>query len=224
MKHALLVTMLLALAGCKAEQVPDCQEITIVAHAGDDVNAMMHDVLTRAGGPVRVKVVYADDFYIGKRAASLDSLKGAHWDTVPPQYRPAPSDYPEYHAAAKVASVMAANDITLPQVAAYLQQYGWIAVPGPLPDIEWPASTPGTYPITHYVALLAVGVGTPTLQYYVPNAVGAKAALVAAVDNHGNISRISLAGWSDTNPAAALPGLQRFVEALDDRTIEEVER
>lgn len=225
---AMLTLLLLLASGCSTISPPIVTEqkpiatspVTYRLARSDSLTTALREASSRAAYPnlwkrrdkarEEMRQATADIYYLSR----IDSLQSIQPDSVREVAM----------SAAKVAAVMVANDITLPQVAAFLQQYGWIAVPGPLPDLDWPASTPGTYPITHYVALLAVGVGSPTLQYYLPNAVGAKAALVAAVDNHGNISRISLAGWSDDNPSAALPGLRRFVDALDDRTIDEVEQ
>ena len=144
----------LAVAGCKIEQADKVPEIVITAHAGDDVTAITHDVLRRAGGPVRVRVVYADDFYQQPR-----DFKQSRIDTV--------LAGPSYEAA-KVAAVMAAEGITLPQVASYLNTYGFDVIQrSEFRRWHWSPPTSGA-PVAYYVVNFRVAVGDTTLPIYIP--------------------------------------------------------
>ena len=110
--------------------------------------------------------------------------------------------------AAKVAQVMAANDITLPQVASYLFTYGWTVVPAPLPKPHWKAAQPGAYPISYYVVEIRAAVADTAFAHYITQAAGPYRIKVKAVDTHQASGPWSLVGWSDGgNGSTALPGV-----------------
>lgn len=71
-------------------------------------------------------------------------------------------------AAAKVAAVMADNGITLPQVAAYLNTYGFDVIQrSEFRRWHWTPPTSGA-PVAYYVVNFRVAVGDTTLPIYIP--------------------------------------------------------
>ncbi len=115
-------------------------------------------------------------------------------------------------SAAKVAAVMAANDITLPQVAAFLGTYGFDVVNrASTLRPHWTAAPPGRdaqgniVPVAYYVASVRIAVGDTTLAIYVPQAIGPVWMRVKAYDGRG-MSGI----WSVTEVSGSgdlLPGV-----------------
>lgn len=95
-------------------------------------------------------------------------------------------------SSAKVAAVMAANDITLPQVAAFLGTYGFDVVNrASTLRPHWSPAPPGrdaqgnTVPVAYYVANIRIAVGDTTLAIYAPQAVGPVWMRVKAYDGRG---------------------------------------
>lgn len=115
-------------------------------------------------------------------------------------------------AAAKVAAVMADNGITLPQVAAYLNTYGYDVVSrAQTRRLHWRAAPPGrdaqgnVVPVAYYVAAVRIAVGDTALTVYAPAGVGEIAAKVKAYDGRGMTGP-----WSESavsGPGALLPGV-----------------
>jgi hypothetical protein len=109
-------------------------------------------------------------------------------------------------SAAKVALVMAANDITLPQVAAWLNTYGFDVINrAEFREWTWTPAPAGTNPIAYYVANFRVATGSNSLRVYLPQTAGPYWIRVKAYDGQG------LSGpWSMTSTSAAgdlLPGV-----------------
>jgi len=114
---------------------------------------------------------------------------------------------PENTQAAKVAAVMAENDITLPMVAAYLYERGYTVHPNQLPKWHWSAPTSGS-PVAYYTFELVGAVGDTTLTHYLPQAVGTYRLRVRGVDAEQRVGPWSIIGWSDERgPDGALPGV-----------------
>lgn len=108
--------------------------------------------------------------------------------------------------AAKVAAVMAAEGITLPQVASYLNTYGYDVISrANTMRIHWSPAPQGTYPIAYYVVALRMAVGDTAIAVYAPTAVGEIAGKVRAYDGHGNTGPWSASAVS--GPGATLPGV-----------------
>ena len=108
--------------------------------------------------------------------------------------------------AAKVAAVMQANDITLPQVAAWLNTYGFDVINrAEFREWTWTPAPTGTYPIAYYVANFRVATGSNSLRVYLPQTAGPYWIRVKAYDGQGNSGP-----WSMTSTSAAgdlLPGV-----------------
>ena len=120
-----------------------------------------------------------------------------------------PTPSPPADTAAKVAAAMAAADITLPDVAAYLAARGWTVLPGSIPRAHWRAATPGAYPLAYYVCELRAAIGDTALSVYFPQTAGPWAMYVKAVDSRGASGNWSLVGWSDNGTGSnALPGVK----------------
>lgn len=103
----------------------------------------------------------------------------------------------------KVAQVMAANDITVGDVADYVQTFGWALVRAPLPRAHWAPAAPGNAPIAYYLFELRGAVADTALEFYLPGTAGALFMRVRAVDEN------DAAGlWSDVGKSngAVLPG------------------
>jgi len=187
-----IIIALLIVAGCRIEQADKVPEIVITAHAGDDVTAITHDVLRRAGGPVRVRVVYADDFYQQPR-----DFKQSRIDTV--------LAGPSYEAA-KVAAVMAANDITPLDVVT------WLAARGQTVDTEsawwhphWRAAS-GT--VDYYVFEMKGAVRDTAAAIRVRDAIGAVEMRVRGADVLPD-GTVVVGPWSPAGRSAGelLPGV-----------------
>ncbi len=117
-------------------------------------------------------------------------------------------ELPDSSATAnKVAAVMAANDITLPQVAAYLHAYGFDVISRTeFKRWTWTPPTTGS-PVAYYVVNFRIATGNAALPVYIPS--GAYAApyviRVVGVDSQGRVGP-----WSESNqsaPGALLPGV-----------------
>lgn len=118
-----------------------------------------------------------DDYQAALKSYQADSSRVAN----------APKD-----AAAEVAAVMAANDITLPQVVAFLYAYGFDVVNrSSTLRPHWSPAPPGrdaqgnTVPVAYYVANIRIAVGDTTLAIYAPQAVGPVWMRVKAYDGRG---------------------------------------
>jgi hypothetical protein len=110
-------------------------------------------------------------------------------------------------AADKVAAVMAANEITLPMVAAYLHARGYNVHPSALPRWHWSAPTTGA-PVAYYTWRMVGAVGDTSLVHYLPQAVGTYRLEVRGVSGSGAVGPWSLVGWSGAQEAGgALPGV-----------------
>ena len=116
-----------------------------------------------------------------------------------------PGTQADQATADKVAAVMAANDITLPQVAAYLNTYGFDVI-SRTEFRRWHWSPPTTGgPAAYYVVNFRVATGTNSLRVYLPQTAGPYWIRVKAYDGTG------LSGpWSMTSTSAGgdlLPGV-----------------
>jgi hypothetical protein len=110
------------------------------------------------------------------------------------------------NSSAKVAAVMQANDITLPQVAAFLATHGFDVINrAEFREWTWTPAPAGTNPIAYYVANFRVATGSNSLRVYLPQTAGPYWIRVKAYDGQG------LSGpWSMTSTSAAgdlLPGV-----------------
>jgi len=109
-------------------------------------------------------------------------------------------------SAAKVAAVMAANDITLPQVAAFLATHGFDVISrAEFREWTWTPAPAGTNPIAYYVANFRVATGSNSLRVYLPQTAGPYWIRVKAYDGQGNSGP-----WSMTSTSVAgdlLPGV-----------------
>jgi hypothetical protein len=109
-------------------------------------------------------------------------------------------------SSAKVAAVMAANDITLPQVVAFLYAYGFDVVNrAEFREWTWTPAPAGTNPIAYYVANFRVATGSNSLRVYLPQTAGPYWIRVKAYDGQGNSGP-----WSMTSTSAGgdlLPGV-----------------
>ena len=114
------------------------------------------------------------------------------------------SESPNSSPAAKVAAVMAANDITLPQVVAYLYGNGWTVVPAPPPSALWKPAKPGSSPVAYYLWEMSGAVGDTSMTFYLPQTAGAVALRVKAVDTDGLHGEWSEVGVSS---GGLLPGV-----------------
>jgi hypothetical protein len=195
MKHPLLLLLLVAVAGCRMDMT-----------RGDDaaIDAYVAE---------RKAEIAASEVKIAIQAARLDSLRAAsrrsaaYADSVTGNPSATPNS-----SAAKVAAVMAANDITLPQVAAYLNTYGYDVVSRTNTlRPHWKAAPSGRdtngnpVPVAYYVVNMRVAVGDTTMPIYVPTAVGPVWMRVVAYDGFGNSGP-----WSETTVSGAgaiLPGV-----------------
>ena len=109
------------------------------------------------------------------------------------------------NSAAKVAAVMAANDITLPQVASWLDTYGFDVINrAEFKRWHWSPPTTGA-PVAYYVVNFRVAIGDTTLPVYIPQTAGPYWIRVKALSGAG------VSGpWSFTNQSVAgplLPGV-----------------
>ena len=109
--------------------------------------------------------------------------------------------------AAKVAATLEANDITLPQVAAYLNVYGFDVISRTeFKRWRWTKPTTGA-PVAYYVVNFRVAVGDTTLPIYIPQGSYAGPYWIRVVGSSG----AGAAGpWSETNqsaPGDLLPGV-----------------
>ena len=98
--------------------------------------------------------------------------------------------------AEKVMAVMAAEGITVGDVATFVYAYGWTLVPSPLPFAHWAPAAPGSAEISHYLFEFTGAVGDTLLQVYAPGTAGAVALRVRAVDLNGAMGPWSEAGLS----------------------------
>jgi hypothetical protein len=129
-----------------------------------------------------------------ERLRAASARAAAHADSVT-NYPATPDSSRSEHAnasAAKVAAVMAANDITLPQVATFLATYGFDVVNrASTLRPHWSPAPPGrdtqgnTVPVAYYVANIRIAVGDTTLAIYAPQAVGPVWMRVKAYDGRG---------------------------------------
>jgi len=117
-------------------------------------------------------------------------------------------ELPDSSAVAnKVAAAMQANDITLPQVAAYLHAYGFDVISRTeFKRWTWTPPTSGS-PVAYYVVNFRIATGNAALPIYIPS--GAYAApyviRVVGVDSQGRVGP-----WSESNqsaPGDLLPGV-----------------
>jgi hypothetical protein len=108
-------------------------------------------------------------------------------------------------AAAKVAAVMAENDITLPQVAAYLNAYGFDVINrAEFRRWHW-SPPPAGAPVAYYVVNFRVAIGDTTLPVYLPQTAGPYWIRVKGYTGAGVTGP-----WSYSNqsaPGALLPGV-----------------
>ena len=157
--------------------------------------------------------VLAAALYIGAHL----TLSGCRMEqAAPPKQMEAAAEanHPEIPegSAAKVAAVMAAEGITLPQVASYLNTYGYDVVSrANTLRPHWSPAPPGrdaqgnVVPVAYYVANVRIAVGDTTIAIYAPQAVGPIWMRVKAYDGRG------MSGdWSATEvsgPGALLPGV-----------------
>ena len=152
--------------------------------------------LEPADTALRAKLEAASD-RAAARADSMMAWNPARVDTVliGPSY-----------AAAKVAAVMAANDITLPQVAAFLATHGFDVISrAEFREWTWTPAPAGTNPIAYYVANFRVATGSNSLRVYLPQTAGPYWIRVKAYDGQGNSGP-----WSMTSTSAGgalLPGV-----------------
>lgn len=111
-------------------------------------------------------------------------------------------------SAAKVAAVMAAEGITLPQVASYLNTYGFDVIQrSEFRRWHWTPPTSGA-PVAYYVVNFRVAVGDTTLPIYIPQgaiacpySIRVKGLTGQGVEGPWSYSNVSGAG-------ALLPGVQ----------------
>ena len=145
-----------------------------------------------------------------ERSAWRDSLRAElrevnarrNYPAIPNTSRPGHANV----SAAKVAAVMQANDITLPQVAAWLNTYGFDVINrAEFREWTWTPAPAGTNPIAYYVANFRVATGSNSLRIYLPQTAGPYWIRVKAYDGTG------LSGpWSMTSTSGAgalLPGV-----------------
>ena len=120
-------------------------------------------------------------------------------------------DYPAQpdssQVAAKVAQVMAENDITLPQVASYLNTYGFDVISrAEFKRWTWTPPTTGS-PVAYYVVNFRVATGNAALPIYLPQGSYASPYVIRVV---GVDSQSRTGPWSESNqsaPGALLPGV-----------------
>lgn len=152
--------------------------------------------LEPADTALRAKLEAASD----RAAAYADSVTNR--PAIPNTSRPEQANV----SAAKVAAVMAANDITLPQVAAWLNAYGFDVINrAEFREWTWTPAPAGTYPVAYYVANFRVATGSNSLRVYLPQTAGPYWIRVKAYDGQGNSGP-----WSMTSTSAAgdlLPGV-----------------
>lgn len=139
-----------------------------------------------------------------RASARLDSLRAASRRSA--AYADSVTGIAPKDSAAKVAAVMAANDITLPQVAAFLATYGFDVINrAEFREWTWTPAPAGTNPIAYYVANFRVATGSNSLRVYLPQTAGPYWIRVKAYDGQGNSGP-----WSMTSTSAAgdlLPGV-----------------
>jgi hypothetical protein len=132
----------------------------------------------------------------------------------PSNYPATPDSSRSEHAnvsAAKVAAIMAANDITLPQVAAFLGAYGYDVVErSAWLKPHWRASTGQ---VTYYMFRPEIAVADTTVEFmvrgHVPGVWPATVQGVLLLPN-GSVMRgpVSPMGWTDNGTGTgALPGM-----------------
>lgn len=175
------VVVALSLAGCKQAEPVIHTRVIIMADSGDDVTAEVHRALSSYAPPVTVNVVPRARHYAGNDTINARTDR-----------------------ADKVASVMAAEGITVGDVATFVYTYGWALVPSPLPFAHWAPAAPGSAEVSHYLFEFTGAVGDTLLRVYAPGTAGAVALRVRAVDVDGLMSPWSEVGLSR---GKALPGV-----------------
>lgn len=106
--------------------------------------------------------------------------------------------------ADKVAAVMAAEGITVGDVATFVYRYGYRVIPDSLPSAHWSPSAPGSTPVSHYLFELRGAVADTAMTFYLPQTAGAVALRVRAVAEDGRMSEWSEKGYSR---GGVLPGV-----------------
>ena len=153
--------------------------------------------------------VLAAALYIGAHL----TLSGCRMEqAAPPKQMEAAAEanHPEIPegSAAKVAAVMQANDITLPQVASYLNAYGFdVLQRSEFRRWHWSPPTSGA-PVAYYIVNFRVAVGDTTLPIYIPQ--GATACPYS-IRVKGLTGQGVEGPWSYSNvsgPGELLPGVQ----------------
>lgn len=125
---------------------------------------------------------------------------------VAPKHSDSPA-LPATDVAAKVAAVMAANDITVPDVATFLAARGWTIMQAAIPTWRWTHPTTGT-PVAYYVWRMQGAVGDSLLAVHLPAVVGPYRLEVRGVDAQRRVGPWSLVGWSDGGDGTtAIPGV-----------------
>ena len=218
MKHALILALLLV-AGCKMEtpQVNrGLQPVEAIVTYSDETRSEMSvrpgNGLAKFGNGVTVEA-FEDGVVrvcVGRfRPSEVDSAysAGVH-DGLNSQRTVIVN---QSDSSAKVAAVMAANDITLPQVAAWLNTYNMDVVNrGAWMRPHW---RPASGQVTYYMFRPEIAVADTTVEFmvrgHVPGAWPATVQGVLLLQNgsalRGPVSEI---GWSDNgNGSNALPGI-----------------
>ena len=109
---------------------------------------------------------------------------------------------------ARVAKALAAADITLPQIAAYLAERGWTVRQAAPPTWTWTPAQPRTYPVAYYTWRMVGAVGSNSMIHDIPQAAGPYRLEVRAIDTHQHIGEWSIVGWSDGGDGSnSLPGV-----------------
>ena len=197
MKYLSLAVMLL-LAGCKIEQQPSAT----VNHDQIDSSAVNYSESSNSSQADRRHQELVD---ASRRAAAYaDSVAAEQWVRHNGSRADTVLVGPSY-AAAKVAAVMDAEGITLPQVAAYLFANGWQVVPAPMSDWTWTKPTTGS-PVAYYVWEMRGACADTVLLAYLPAVAGNYALRVRGVDTQQRIGPWSLVGV--TGDGTLLPGVE----------------
>ena len=142
MKHAIILALLLV-AGCKMADVEN---------SASDAEKARHEMRQAAYEARRDSLKAAS----ARAAAHADSATDL-------------PEIPESSHAAKVAAVMQANDITLPQVVAFLYTYGFDVVSrSNTLRPHWSPAPPGRdaqgniVPVAYYVANIRIAAAAPS--------------------------------------------------------------
>jgi hypothetical protein len=133
-------------------------------------------------------------------------LAGCKMESSPSE---TPNSSPPTDRADKVASILAANDITVGDVATFVHQYGYTVIPEVVKPWHWSPSAPGSSPVAYYVATIKVAVGDTTMAVWFRDRVvpAPYSVSVVAYDGNGIASPRSLLGWSNGTGAGSLPGV-----------------